>query len=667
MWKSPLASPSETSCSSAKNASSAAAAGAAPLRDPLWNQLAALPVLTFQAMEGRTGELAATVAEGVVESVQQHALGELSDSVVLALCADGTADFGKRLTKALESNRSAASLRAEFRGDIDLLATQAMASAGVGLGPAGPAAAAAAATAAPAPSHLELASGPAEPATSTIEMWWSMLPELLMQGVDTQVRDRARRRRPSLPAFALPPDPPFAPNQVLHALYDVNGTALALVDAAFAVGDELVQRKRLPSLGGVREQGSKLLSQILTLSGAWSPEAPALVSAVLEQEVLAPLNSTGAEAMRSLRLLTGEDVGAAMATLLENAPGNKVDALQTMLRAIVRLYRNAFVELIGDARAATAPWKHNLTLAATEIVDAIHDAPPKLWKKLQAEVRDASRTGRLTRAASHAQLHRSPRSPTALTPLLLPLQVGADSDLQTLIAASMDANTSRALLAGVRRAVAPLQKASDEFAAQLRSALVEAIDGSLQVCGRPPSADPPALPYLNPFLSHASPPSLQNVLSELDRALPAAGGGGIGAEKTQTARALSQGRVQQQQQEMSSVYAPSDLFAKWEAVTRRGFDAVHHALLRPANSTTDVLEVRDNFLRGVRASMAALTSSAMARLRESAVALRKTYTTGVRHMAALLTKELLLGTRASLVEAGVCARAKGKRPAAKGA
>ena len=42
----------------------------------------------------------------------------------------------------------------------------------------------------------------------------------------------------------------------------------------------------------------------------------------------------------------------------------------------------------------------------------------------------------------------------------------------------MDANTSRALLAGVRRAVAPLQKASDEFAAQLRSALVEAIDGS---------------------------------------------------------------------------------------------------------------------------------------------------------------------------------------------
>ena len=115
---------------------------------------------------------------------------------------------------------------------------------------------------------------------------------------------------------------------MLHALYDVNGTALALVDAAFAVGDELVQRKRLPSLGGVREQGSKLLSQILTLSGAWSPEAPALVSAVLEQEVLAPLNSTGAEAMRSLRLLTGEDVGAAMATLLENAPGNKVDALQ---------------------------------------------------------------------------------------------------------------------------------------------------------------------------------------------------------------------------------------------------------------------------------------------------------------------------------------------------
>ena len=190
----------------------AAAAAAAPLRDPLWNQLAALPVLTFQAMEGRTGELAATVAEGVVESVQQHALGELSDSVVLALCADGTADFGRRLTKALESNRSAASLRAEFRGDIDLLATQAMASAGVGLGPAGPAAAAAA-TAAPAPSHLELASGPAEPATSTIEMWWSMLPELLMQGVDTQARDRARRRRrPSLPASARAPSrPPSAP------------------------------------------------------------------------------------------------------------------------------------------------------------------------------------------------------------------------------------------------------------------------------------------------------------------------------------------------------------------------------------------------------------------------------------------------------------------------
>ena len=189
---------------------SLAAAAAAPLRDPLWNQLAALPVLTFQAMEGRTGELAATVAEGVVESVQQHALGELSDSVVLALCADGTADFGRRLTKALESNRSAASLRAEFRGDIDLLATQAMASAGVGLGPAGPAAAAAA-TAAPAPSHLELASGPAEPATSTIEMWWSMLPELLMQGVDTQASARARCRRPSLPASARSLPTPRSP------------------------------------------------------------------------------------------------------------------------------------------------------------------------------------------------------------------------------------------------------------------------------------------------------------------------------------------------------------------------------------------------------------------------------------------------------------------------
>ena len=195
----------------------AAAAAAAPLRDPLWNQLAALPVLTFQAMEGRTGELAATVAEGVVESVQQHALGELSDSVVLALCADGTADFGRRLTKALESNRSAASLRAEFRGDIDLLATQAMASAGVGLGPAGPAAAAAAATAAPAPSLLELASGPAEPATSTIEMWWSMLPELLMQGVDTQASETARAPPPPplpprLRARSLPrPRPPTSP------------------------------------------------------------------------------------------------------------------------------------------------------------------------------------------------------------------------------------------------------------------------------------------------------------------------------------------------------------------------------------------------------------------------------------------------------------------------
>ena len=192
----------------------AAAAAAAPLRDPLWNQLAALPVLTFQAMEGRTGELAATVAEGVVESVQQHALGELSDSVVLALCADGTADFGRRLTKALESNRSAASLRAEFRGDIDLLATQAMASAGVGLGPAGPAAAAAAATAAPAPSLLELASGPAEPATSTIEMWWSMLPELLMQGVDTQASETARAAAaapPSPPPRALPSDPRSPP------------------------------------------------------------------------------------------------------------------------------------------------------------------------------------------------------------------------------------------------------------------------------------------------------------------------------------------------------------------------------------------------------------------------------------------------------------------------
>ena len=52
--------------------------------------------------------------------------------------------------------------------------------------------------------------------------------------------------------------------------------------------------------------------------------------------------------------------------------------------------------------------------------------------------------------------HGRPSSltPLLLTALLLPLQVGADSEVQTLIAASMDANTSRALLAGVRRAVA---------------------------------------------------------------------------------------------------------------------------------------------------------------------------------------------------------------------
>ena len=324
---------------------------------------------------------------------------------------------------------------------------------------------------------------------------------------------------------------------MLHALYDVNGTALALVDAAFAVGDELVQRKRLPSLGGVREQGSKLLSQILTLSGAWSPEAPALVSAVLEQEVLAPLNSTGAEAMRSLRLLTGEDVGAAMATLLENAPGNKVDALQvagsttaattadsphstttilppslplqTMLRAIVRLYRNAFVELIGDARAATAPWKHNLTLAATEIVDAIHDAPPKLWKKLQAEVRDASRTGAphtrsLTCAAPHAQPHA--RRPTAHP---APPPSPGRRRLRGPNAHRREHGREHEPRPPRRRP--PRRRAAPEGLRRVRRpAALRPRRGDRRLAAGvwPPSLClPPALPYLNPYLSHASPPS----------------------------------------------------------------------------------------------------------------------------------------------------------------
>jgi hypothetical protein len=66
--------------------------------------------------------------------------------------------------------------------------------------------------------------------------------------------------------------------------------------------------------------------------------------------------------------------------------------------------------------------------------------------------------------------------------------------------------------------------------------------------------------------------------------------------------------------------------------------------------------VHANLERGLRATAERVSAAARARLRDSVRELKRTYARGVRGMARLLTSELLLGMRASLVESGACAR-----------
>jgi plasmid maintenance system antidote protein VapI len=327
--------------------------------DPLWSQLAALPILALQSNREQPGAVIAAIADGVTESMEKSLFLHITDEAVSAICANRTADLAARLSAALEKEPpeeliSGSSGPLMMQQQQQQEASTAAASTAGALTPA----AAAGLPTASASSHLELAStspdlasapSGASAATATADRMahvWTLLPELLMQSIDTQA---------------------------LEALNSLHATVLQLAEATLAISDDLAHN-RVPELASLRQHGAALMQQMLSLSGAWSPAAPVMVTSLVQEQIVAPLNQSGAEAAARLRALTGEDVGRSFDVLLERAPGNKVDALQTILRSVLQLYRNGAVQLLNDARAVVAPWRHNLTAASLAVVDGMRDS-----------------------------------------------------------------------------------------------------------------------------------------------------------------------------------------------------------------------------------------------------------------------------------------------------
>jgi hypothetical protein len=184
----------------------AAPAAAVPTPGPeLWRQLAALPYLAAQAMEGRKEELVGTLAQGMAEAAEKQLMQHATDQVVVGVCSNQTKALAKRLERALEKapwdEDAGAKPLQEAATNVLLAKATSIVSPPQG-------------AALSASSHLQLAEaappflGDANDARSTstlLEHVWRQLPEMLLQSVDAQAparmplppaRARARDARP---------------------------------------------------------------------------------------------------------------------------------------------------------------------------------------------------------------------------------------------------------------------------------------------------------------------------------------------------------------------------------------------------------------------------------------------------------------------------------------
>ena len=163
--------------------------------ESLWRQLAALPVLTSHAMQGRNAELLSDLAESAAESAERELVQKAADRVVTALCSNRTRTIASRLEHAL----------VQVVPD-ELVITQ----------PSAPGAAPTAGDASvPAVSNLQLGESPFDTDGAggmgtmvLLERAWQLLPETLLQTINTQAH--------------IPPPPPWgrvtAPPLSLYSL-----------------------------------------------------------------------------------------------------------------------------------------------------------------------------------------------------------------------------------------------------------------------------------------------------------------------------------------------------------------------------------------------------------------------------------------------------------------
>ncbi len=222
--------------------------------ESLWRQLAALPVLTSHAMQGRNAELLSDLAESAAESAERELVQKAADRVVTALCSNRTRTIASRLEHAL----------VQVVPD-ELVITQ----------PSAPGAAPTAGDASvPAVSTLQLGESPFDTDGAggmgtmvLLERAWQLLPETLLQTINTQAHIPPPPRGAESPPHPYPcirfstqhgARPALA--QALDALRELNTTALALAEAIFDVADDLTQH-RAPNVGGLRVAGNNLLAQ----------------------------------------------------------------------------------------------------------------------------------------------------------------------------------------------------------------------------------------------------------------------------------------------------------------------------------------------------------------------------------------------------------------------
>jgi len=313
--------------------------------------------------------------------------------------------------------------------------------------------------------------------------------------------------------------------------------------------------------------------QLLSLSGAWSPGAPAAVSTIWQDQIVSPLNQSGAEAAKRLHDLTGEDVGHSFDVLLERVTGNKVDALQTVLRAVLQLYRNGAVQLLTDAQAVVAPWQHNLTAASLAVVDGMRDSSLQTIQLLESAI-DAP-------ALSEAMKYY------------------------------IEPKTAQALISGVHRALVPLQAECNRFARQMGVAIVEAVEGALS--GVLDEAKVQQQGGGTTLLQQ------QQQQQEQQQPLPRSGGEGQVLDKlvrvtqdTFTALQASLRRPANSTADLAEVH--DNLVRGWRSTADKVSTAARQRL------RTSVRELKRTYARGVRAMARTLTAELMIGMRAALTA-----------------------------------------------